>query len=643
VPQTKLTPEKLSVTSSTPTERTPAKFSTAKLRTIVAATEFDADASRVCRRVREVARFKTHLLLETADLTGARSSRSMIAYAPLAYARCVDRTVTLTAGSDQDSARRVAGRALVNHVAKSLRQFVIDVDEDEAVFRFPASDAFDEAVRLREPNPLDVLREMARYMRESADNAASSDAVQIDAAASSNAADFYAAQVDDAPDSNAAESDAAQGDDAHFPLVAGAFGFDFVDSFEDLPAVEKPADGFADFEFMVPSRVILLNHRTNQAQVVALTGPEEGEMEALVQAIADAGAATPVRARVQSSSDEIAGAGTATPVRACVQSCSDEIADAGADNTRAGASQTALSPALENHRDTNRTVTARPTMSDTDFRDAVARLQERIAAGDVYQVVPSRGFEIACPDPRLAYDALRNLNPSPYMFYFETNGTTVFGASPESCLTFEAESRRVYLHPIAGTRPRRLDRGEYSHENDTRTELSLRLDAKETAEHVMLVDLARNDMARIARPGSRHVSQLLGVEHYSHVSHLVSTVTATLADEFDALDAYRACMNMGTLTGAPKVEATRLIRQVEGRGRGVYGGAVGYLAADGSFDSCITIRSAVVRDGRAMVQAGAGVVAASNPQTEADETRHKASAVLTAIARSQNASVEVAR
>ncbi len=622
MPQSKLTPEKLSVTSSAPTELMPSEFSTATLRTIVATTGFDADASRVYRRVREVARFKTHLLLETADLTGARSSRSMIAYAPLAYARCVDRTVTLTAGSDQDSVRKVAGRALVNHVAKSLRQFVIDVDEDEAAFRFPPSDAVDEAVRLREPNPLDVLREMARYMRENADNAAGSDAAGV------NVADFYAAQVDDAAASNAAGSsaadfDAAQVDDAHFPLVAGAFGFDFVDSFEDLPAVEKPADGFADFEFMVPSRVILLNHRTNQAQVVALTEPEEGEMEALVQAIA--------------------GAGAATPVRACVQSCSDEIADAGADNTRAGASQTALSPALENHRDTNRTVTARPTMSDTDFRDAVARLQERIAAGDVYQVVPSRGFEIACPDPRLAYDALRNLNPSPYMFYFETNGTTVFGASPESCLTFEAESRRVYLHPIAGTRPRRLDRGEYSHENDTRTELSLRLDAKETAEHVMLVDLARNDMARIARPGSRHVSQLLGVEHYSHVSHLVSTVTATLADEFDALDAYRACMNMGTLTGAPKVEATRLIRQVEGRGRGVYGGAVGYLAADGSFDSCITIRSAVVRDGRAMVQAGAGVVAASNPQTEADETRHKASAVLTAIARSQNASVEVAR
>lgn len=637
MPQSKLTPEKLSVTSSAPTELMPSEFSTAKLRTIVATTGFDADASRVYRRVREVAHFKTHLLLETADLTGARSSRSMIAYAPLTYARCVDRTVTLTAGSDQDSARRVAGRALVNHVAKSLRQFVIGVDEDEAVFRFPPSDAVDEAVRLREPNPLDVLREMARYMRENADNAASSDAAGV------NVADFYAAQVDDAAGSNTADFYAAQVDDAHFPLVAGAFGFDFVDSFEDLPAVEKPADGFADFEFMVPSRVILLNHRTNQAQVVALTEPDEDEMEALVQAIAGAGAATPVRARVQSCSDAIADAGTTTPVRAHAQSASDEIAHAGADNTRAVASQTAPSPALENHRDTNRTVTARPTMSDADFRDAVARLQERIGAGDVYQVVPSRGFEIACPDPRLAYDALRNLNPSPYMFYFETNGTTVFGASPESCLTFEAESRRVYLHPIAGTRPRRLDRGEYSHENDTRTELSLRLDAKETAEHVMLVDLARNDMARIARPGSRHVSQLLGVEHYSHVSHLVSTVTATLADEFDALDAYRACMNMGTLTGAPKVEATRLIRQVEGRGRGVYGGAVGYLAADGSFDSCITIRSAVVRDGRAMVQAGAGVVAASNPQTEADETRHKASAVLTAIARSQNASVEVAR
>lgn len=617
-----------------------------KLTPAVTATKFDADASRVYQRVREVARFETHLLLETADLTGARSSRSMIAYAPLAYARCMDRTVTLTVGSrhavgtvsadfsdspasvdntgervDHDSPCEIAGRALVNDVAKSLDRFVFESNEDGAVFRFPASDALDEATRLRQPNPLDVLREMARFMREQTDGLEGLD----DRTGDLDALDGQTSGQTDGQAEALGGQPGAKIDGAHFPLVAGAFGFDFVDSFEELPAVDKPAQGFADFEFMVPSRVILLNHRTGQAQIVAFTEPTDGEMEALVQAIADAG--------TESGAAERAGVGAQSE---------NGIAETEASAVSAAASNAAHSTALEN-RETTHTITARPTMSDADFRDAVVDLQQRIEAGDVYQVVPSRGFEIDCPDSQAVYDALRNLNPSPYMFYFQTNGTTVFGASPESCLTFEADTRKVYLHPIAGTRPRRKDRGEYSHENDTRTELSLRLDAKETAEHVMLVDLARNDMARIAKPGSRHVSQLLGVEHYSHVSHLVSTVTATLADELDALDAYRACMNMGTLTGAPKIEATRLIRQVEGRGRGVYGGAIGYMSADGSFDSCIAIRSAVVRDGVAVVQAGAGVVAASDPQAEADETRHKASAVLTAIAHSQGASVEVLR
>ncbi|MDY5403895.1 MAG: chorismate-binding protein, partial [Trueperella sp.] len=197
---------------------------------------------------------------------------------------------------------------------------------------------------------------------------------------------------------------------------------------------------------------------------------------------------------------------------------------------------------------------------------------------------------------------------------------------------------------IAGTRPRGRDADGYiSHELDIRAELDMRTDAKELAEHTMLVDLARNDLARVATPGTRKVAALLQVDRYSHVMHLVSRVTARLADGMDALDAYRACMNMGTLTGAPKIKATQLLRAQEKRRRGSYGGAIGYLRGDGSMDTCIVIRSAFVAGGVAAVQAGAGVVRDSNPQSEADETLHKARAVLEAIARAQGKKLEVER
>ena len=174
-------------------------------------------------------------------------------------------------------------------------------------------------------------------------------------------------------------------------------------------------------------------------------------------------------------------------------------------------------------------------------------------------------------------------------------------------------------------------------------ELQLRTDSKEVAEHTMLVDLARNDLARVAEPGSRRVAELLQVDRYSRVMHLVSRVTATLATDLDALDAYRACMNMGTLTGAPKLRATELLRQLEGSRRGSYGGAIGYLTGTGDMDNCIVIRSAYVSGGVAAVQAGAGVVRDSNPQAEADETLHKAYAVLNAIALAAGAKLEVVK
>lgn len=275
---------------------------------------------------------------------------------------------------------------------------------------------------------------------------------------------------------------------------------------------------------------------------------------------------------------------------------------------------------------------ARVNISDDTFKETVNSLKTHIVAGDIFQVVPSRSFSLPCPNTLGAYRALRLTNPSPYMFYVRGDDFTVFGASPESALKYETSTNQVEIYPIAGTRHRgKTASGEIDADLDSRIELELRLDKKELSEHLMLVDLARNDVARISQSGTRKIPELLKVDRYSHVMHLVSRVTGQLRHDLDALHAYQACMNMGTLTGAPKVSASQLIRGVEQTRRGSYGGAAGYLNGLGDMDTCIVIRSAFVKEGIAHIQAGAGVVFDSDPQAEADETRQKAQAVISAI------------
>jgi anthranilate synthase component 1 len=268
-------------------------------------------------------------------------------------------------------------------------------------------------------------------------------------------------------------------------------------------------------------------------------------------------------------------------------------------------------------------------LDDEAYGLVVTALKAHIAAGDIYQVVPSRTFRIPCADPLLAFHAVRRLDPSPYRFFVSGPGFQLFGASPET-------SVRVFLHqgwktlevkPIAGTRPRGANPDE-----DDRFEAELRLDGKELAEHMMLVDLARNDVARITLPGTRRVTQLMTVERYARVMHLVSSVTGTMRIGYDAFHALQACLNVGTLTGAPKIRATELLRRFEKTKRGPYGGAIGWLNGDGLMDTGVVIRSAVVKDGVAFVRAGAGVVYDSDPRREADETSRKASALLSILA-----------
>jgi anthranilate synthase component 1 len=259
------------------------------------------------------------------------------------------------------------------------------------------------------------------------------------------------------------------------------------------------------------------------------------------------------------------------------------------------------------------------------YRAAVERAKEHIAAGDIFQVVLSRQEQLdADLDPFAVYRALRTVNPSPYMYFLKDGDSAVAGASPE--MLVRVENGRAETRPIAGTRPRGA-----SEEEDARLAEELLADPKERAEHLMLVDLGRNDLGRVCRFGSVAVPELMKVERYSHVAHIVSSVVGELMPGKDALDAMVATFPAGTLSGAPKIRAMEIIDALEPARRGLYGGAVGYLDFRGNADFCITIRTVVLEGTKATFQAGAGIVADSDPETERLETEAKAGAMLEAL------------
>jgi anthranilate synthase component I len=259
------------------------------------------------------------------------------------------------------------------------------------------------------------------------------------------------------------------------------------------------------------------------------------------------------------------------------------------------------------------------------FEAIVRQAKEHIAAGDIYQVVLSQKFSAhAAIDPFTVYRALRHVNPSPYMFFVRMGERSIVGSSPE--MLVRVEGRRAETHPIAGTRPRGRTEDE-----DQRLADELKRNEKERAEHVMLVDLGRNDLGRVCSYGSVRVPTFMTLERFSHVMHLVSVVEGQLAADQDRLDALVACFPAGTVSGAPKVRAMQIINDLETTPRGIYAGAVGYLDFAGNLDFCIAIRTLVLERGHASIQAGAGIVADSNPTAEFEETRDKARAMIRAL------------
>ena len=275
-------------------------------------------------------------------------------------------------------------------------------------------------------------------------------------------------------------------------------------------------------------------------------------------------------------------------------------------------------------------------MSRDEYEAKVKRIKDYIVAGDCIQAVLSQRFSRPThAHPFDIYRALRAINPSPYMFYLELGDAHIVGASPE--MLVRVEDGAIDYHPIAGTRPRGRDPAE-----DAALEEELRRDEKERAEHIMLVDLGRNDVGRISEPGTVQVTQFMDVERYSHVMHLVSHVTGRLRADMTSYDALRACFPAGTVAGAPKIRAMEIIAELERDRRGSYAGAVGYFDFSGNLDTCITLRTMVMKDGVAHVQAGGGIVYDSEPAREYQETENKAQAMLRAIERAEEM-VEAAR
>lgn len=525
------------------------------------------------------------VLLESADIASKQHLTTIAVLAASAQITCTGDTVTLKALDTTD------GPQALKAVAQCLSSAVTRQSDSELVLHLPsvAEDSAEEHARLRERSTMEPLR-------------------------------ILTDQVVSHP---------------HLPLVAGAVAFDYLGTYESLPPVADGANTCPDYLFFNARIILVVDHPTGSCQLVGASldaAQLSAQMDALEAAINELPA--------QAASAPAEQAAPATPAQAAPAQQTTLAPSA----QQAASPEAQATPAPSAQQTAEDTITAYPTMSDADFCELVAKMQQHIAIGDAYQVVPSRGFVIDCPQPLQTYRYLHDADPSPYMFYIATDDFELFGASPESSLLHSAKTGQVAIRPIAGTRPRGFaPDGSIDHELDIRLELELRSDAKEVAEHVMLVDLARNDVARISAPGTRKVTQLLRVDRYSRVMHLVSEVTGQLASDLHPLDAFRASMTMGTLTGAPKLRAAELIRQYEGTRRGSYGGAVGYLRGDGELDTCIVIRSAFARGGKAIVQAGAGVVSDSVPQREADETAHKASNVLRAIAAAQGKTLRIER
>jgi anthranilate synthase component 1 len=408
------------------------------------------------------------------------------------------------------------------------------------------------------------------------------------------------------------------------PFVGGAvgyFGYDCIRHVEHLPSGPRDDLGLPDMAFLLTDVIVVFDHLRHTITLLTnIFRDEEPDLDRAYAAAVERLAEMKARLRAPLSTARPAPAGVSEQARPAAggraeRERGDEAESAGGLES-AGGSGSAAGPGSADMES---------TFARERFLSAVERIREYIHAGDAFQVVLSQRFELPVTVSGFSiYRGLRAVNPSPYMYYISFRDFEVVGSSPEPLVT--VSGRHAETRPIAGTRPRGATAAE-----DARLAEEMLNDEKERAEHVMLVDLGRNDLGRVCRPGTVRVESFMEVERYSHVMHMVSAVSGELESGVGAMDALRAVFPAGTVSGAPKIRAMEIIDELEPLRRGPYAGAIGYLSYSGDLDSCIYIRTILVRDGRAYVQAGAGIVADSDPESEYRETQNKAGAMLRAI------------
>ena len=370
-----------------------------------------------------------------------------------------------------------------------------------------------------------------------------------------------------------------------FGGAVGFMGYDVVRFFEELPEREKNGLDLPDIFFMITDTLVIFDNVTHRVKVVSNAH---------------------VKGRTVEAAYKEATAKINRLVKKLKQGKSSKVKVQRSKKRAGGHALTS-------------------NFTQPRYEQAVLKAKEYIKAGDIFQVVPSQRFQTAINvEPYEIYRALRLINPSPYMYFLRCGDATVVGASPEVMVRLEAD--RIDLRPIAGTRRRGA-----TEEEDQALADELLADPKERAEHIMLVDLGRNDVGRVSEAGSVQVSELMVIERYSHVMHIVSNVRGKLSEGKDSYDVIRACFPAGTVSGAPKIRAMQIIDELEPTRRGPYAGAVGYFGFSGNMDTCITIRTLVIKDNVAYIQAGGGVVADSGPAAEYQETVNKAKAMMRAV------------
>jgi len=398
--------------------------------------------------------------------------------------------------------------------------------------------------------------------------------------------------------------------------LVGYFGYDLVRRLEDLPDAPPDDLGLPEMAFLLADTVLVFDHLKHTITVVAnafvegrdVDGPYERAVARIAAVKQKLQAPLPASAYGLAEADEVEPGATTAEAAGPGAAAADDAQAHGAGRA-----------APEGPRPVS------SSMTREQYESGVARIRDYIYAGDAFQVVLSQRFSTPVDvSPFAVYRGLRAVNPSPYMYYIAFDDFALCGSSPEPLITVQGDN--VETRPIAGTRRRGADAAE-----DRRLMADLRADEKERAEHVMLVDLGRNDLGRVCAPGSVRVDEFMGMELYSHVIHMVSSVRGTLADGATPTDALKAGFPAGTVSGAPKVRAMQIVDELETVRRGPYAGAIGYLSYGGDLDTCICIRTVVVKDGVAHVQAGAGIVADSDPAREYEETQNKAAALLRAI------------